>query len=52
MTKKSRNVCVRIKVSLLGCSTQNIQQALAENYFPFVSASESRIDHECFENQH
>ena len=43
MTKKSRNVCVRIKVRLLR-STQNIQQALAVNYFPFVFTSESRID--------
>ena len=54
MTKKSRNVCVRIKVSVLR-STQNIQRALAENYFPFVFTSEStesRIDHEGFENQH
>ena len=51
MTKKSRNVCVLIKASLL-CATQNIQRALAENYFPFVLTSKSRIDHEGFENQH
>ena len=30
MTKKSKNVCVCIKVSLLH-ATQNVQRALAEN---------------------
>ena len=42
MTKKSRNVYVRIKASLLRTS-QNIQRALEENYFSFVFTSESRI---------
>ena len=51
MTKKSRNVGVRIKASLLR-TTQNIQRALAENYFSFIFTSESRTDHEGFENQH
>ena len=49
MTKKSRNVCVRIKASLLG-ATQKIQRALAENYFSFVFTRESRIDRKGFEN--